>query len=295
MKQFIKIYISIFIGFFLPTLLFYLWMVIFGGREGISVGKLFYMISIFSVICSVVIGSAMLLLNIFRKKFKIYKWESIIIWIIAVLTPIAVISISGQKGMSLSKNLVGQFLDILFGVFLNTLVLATIFILLNWLHKKLKIKFPQLLNFNNTSVKIFLKENWFKLIICIAIALIGFSIFYYFVVLGTQKNQSSIEAKEEEIRLKQEKQSVEFNQQKEEETAKNLNAENLVGCLNTAEINRNTDVKYWIDWGDPYCKQYSGDAGLYGHCLDELQKNIDKVKAQESQAKNDCYKRYPQN
>lgn len=114
------------------------------------------------------------------------------------------------------------------------------------------------------------------------------------MVLGTQKTQSSIEANEETLRLKQEKQLEDFNQQQREEVAKNINEQNLADCLNTAQTNRNADIKYWIDWGDPYCKQYVGDTALYGHCLDQLQENIDKVKAQESQAKNDCYKKYPQ-
>jgi len=45
-------------------------------------------------------------------------------------------------------------------------------------------------------MKQFFKDNWFKIIIAACVILIGFSTFYYFVVLGTPKTQSSINVKE---------------------------------------------------------------------------------------------------
>ena len=42
-------------------------------------------------------------------------------------------------------------------------------------------------------MKQFLKENWFKIIITLTILLIGFSIFYYFVIFIPQKEQTKLE------------------------------------------------------------------------------------------------------
>ena len=143
-------------------------------------------------------------------------------------------------------------------------------------------------------MKQFIKDHWFKLIIAFTIFLVGISIFYYFVVLGTQKTQSSVKANEESLRLKQEKQLEDFNQQREEETAKNLNEQNLTDCLNTVEKNKSSDIVYWIDWGKQYCEQYVNDVSLHNYCLGNIEKKVSEVKAEAELIKKDCYTRFPQ-
>jgi hypothetical protein len=124
--------------------------------------------------------------------------------------------------------------------------------------------------------------------------LFGFSVFYYFVILGTQKTQSLINAKEEEIKLKQEEREEELEQKRQEDVTKNLNEQNLTNCLGVVEKNKSSDIIYWIDWGKQYCEQYVSDVSLHNYCLGNIEKKISEVKAEEELAKKDCYKRFPQ-
>jgi len=138
MNKIIKIYSFIFLGFFLLVILTYLWGMT-TGQEPISFGRFLSISLLFPLFCSAIIGSAMNILDTVRNKgLKIYKWQNVFIWIIAVLTPIATISNFSAKGTTFSRSYIGAFLDMLFGVFLNTLALAIIFIIFNWIYRKMK-------------------------------------------------------------------------------------------------------------------------------------------------------------
>jgi signal transduction histidine kinase len=69
-------------------------------------------------------------------------------------------------------------------------------------------------------IKVFLSQNWFKLAITMTVILVGFSFFYYFVVLGYQREQSRMDQEtQKQLLQEQEKQEKEEEIQKQAELA----------------------------------------------------------------------------
>ncbi|MBI2476080.1 MAG: hypothetical protein HYV67_02470 [Candidatus Taylorbacteria bacterium] len=78
-------------------------------------------------------------------------------------------------------------------------------------------------------IKHWLKENWFRLVIAIAIISIGLSLFYYLVIFTSQKEQNRLNQEtQKQLLQEQEKQQKEVQIQKQAQ----ITAEN----------------KYWDDW-----------------------------------------------
>lgn len=120
--------------------------------------------------------------------------------------------------------------------------------------------------------KNFLQDNWFKIVIALVLIIFAISVFYYFVIIP----------KGERATAQQQKQEMEYNANQQKIFLDN--------CLNQAENQKNATIKYWGDWGDKTCKTYSGIT--QNNCLDDVLKEFEKAKTQETQDKNDCYKQY---
>ncbi len=62
---------------------------------------------------------------------KLYRWQKTVIWVIGILTIVAVT----YNDMGKELN-IGYFLDIVIGVGLNILILWLLFVIGNWIYKK---------------------------------------------------------------------------------------------------------------------------------------------------------------
>lgn len=68
-------------------------------------------------------------------KKKLYKWQKITIWVIGILTFITITANSFEIGFN-----IGYFLDLIFGIGINLLILWLLFKFGNWIYLKLKNK-----------------------------------------------------------------------------------------------------------------------------------------------------------
>ncbi|MFA4880441.1 MAG: hypothetical protein WC650_02355 [Candidatus Doudnabacteria bacterium] len=108
------------------------------------------------------------------------------------------------------------------------------------------------------------KINWFKATLAAAVLLIGFAIFYHYVIY--------IPNKEDLIRI-------------EEKVDKELNKSMLEACLEDAKT---TSRDQWNE----YCKVDNREIGTDGSCL--LASNrADDLKKAYQQIKDECFKKYP--
>src|ERR1700753_3096821 len=102
-------------------------------------------------------------------------------------------------------------------------------------------------------MKIFIKENWFKLVIATAIILVGLSIFYYFVIFASQKEQTRLNQEaQKQLLQEQEKQAT------EEQTQEQIQATNEIkswdNLKNTVEGSISASSKIRSDAEDQMSK-----------------------------------------
>ncbi|MFC1789492.1 hypothetical protein ACFLYY_00770 [Patescibacteria group bacterium] len=150
-KLFLKIYGFIYLGFFFFVLLIYF---LGRGTGDIEVAPEtpLLVLFLFPLITSLINGTAIILATILIEKVaKIYKWQKIIIWIIAILTTLSVLGINSLRGSSFIKDPIAFTLDLFFGIFLNILALVIIFLISNWVYKKLNNKPSKEIEINQTT------------------------------------------------------------------------------------------------------------------------------------------------
>jgi len=164
---------------------------------------------------------------------------------------------------------------------------------------------------NNKNMRIFLKDNWFQVIIALAIILVAISVFYYFVIFIPQKEQARIDQQKQEQLAKDQK----------EQEAKQQAEQALNTCLADAstsysdqwyrecksqgkltnrcialhdmtleeyakEKNITADKQFTV-WGDFY-KEKNGCS-----CRLPLD-NADRINKSLQDDKDECFKKYPQ-
>ncbi len=71
----------------------------------------------------------------------------------------------------------------------------------------------------------FIKNNWFKLIIALGVVLIGVSVFYYFVILSSQKEARISEKAQAELIEKNKLETEKSSQEAEKSSQEMLNAQ----------------------------------------------------------------------
>jgi hypothetical protein len=169
----------------------------------------------------------------------------------------------------------------------------------------------------------FFKNNWFRILVIIAILLVAFSFFYYFVIFIPKKEQARLNIEREKIEEEKQAQLAEEQKQQEE---KQKALEDLNSCMSDATS------AYDSQWNDECdflgkltneCKTIlietysysdylekedlslkSGDSNYYS-LLDYLTKKdgcscrlptatAERFNVDLKDSKNECYKKYPQ-
>jgi len=98
-----------------------------------SIYSIFELIMAF--IFSIISGSVIITAIHCLEKYKIYKWQKIIIWVISVLTTLAILySINSRDIMSF--NIGGHIFDLLIACLLNVFILTSVFFIGNWIYSK---------------------------------------------------------------------------------------------------------------------------------------------------------------
>ncbi len=180
----------------------------------------------------------------------------------------------------------------------------------------------------------FIKDNWFKLSIAVAVLLVAISAGYYFIIFVPNNERSKVErAQDKETQQAQEKQAVELQQQQESQTnaillqqclanaVESYNADWKANCIDVAQITEksNSDwnkkclsdrqtnynnclAEYSSILGTGVCQKYLtiGDcdtllgAADYSADCSLPKARADSLNGQLKDSKADCYKQYPQ-
>jgi hypothetical protein len=142
----------------------------------------------------------------------------------------------------------------------------------------------------------FIAKNWFKLIIGVAVLVASISIGYYFVIYLPGVNDAQIKTQQEA------QQEASINQQAQ----KNAQAAALSDCLSLADSNYhlnwvaackshyNTCLSVGLPTSKSFCsKQWNPDPTLAWNCPLSIAES-DSVTNIQTEAKNECFKQYPQ-
>lgn len=105
-------------------------------------------------------------------------------------------------------------------------------------------------------MKEFIKDNWFKLCFAVSVVLIGFSVFYYFVIFIPEKERMKAE------QAKQEQVDKELKEQKDKEESESA----LNNCISNAE------KKY----SDMWHKECKTQGKLTNECIDINELSFDE-------------------
>lgn len=102
--------------------------------------------AIVSLVFSMISGSIIIMSIFFLEKYKIYKWQKVIIWIVAILTTFAILVSLGSYGILYFSNFGAHIFDLLIACSVNVFILTLIFFIGNWLYSKIanrRIKCPE--------------------------------------------------------------------------------------------------------------------------------------------------------
>lgn len=124
----IQTYIFLFI--FYAIIIFFIEVI--GGYS--SIYSIFELIMAF--IFSIISGSLIIISIHCLERYKIYKWEKIIIWVISILTTLAILYSMNSRDI-MSFNMGGHIFDLLIACSVNVFILTLIFFIGNWLYSKI--------------------------------------------------------------------------------------------------------------------------------------------------------------
>ncbi|MDD3923151.1 MAG: hypothetical protein PHY39_06460 [Endomicrobiaceae bacterium] len=103
----------------------------------INLFNVFFTFLIISLICSLTGGTAIISSIFVLQKYKIYKWQKIIIWVVSILTIFSVLHFLGLSGVGIKSNIMAYVVDLFFACFSNVFILTLVFFIGNWIYSKI--------------------------------------------------------------------------------------------------------------------------------------------------------------
>lgn len=125
--------------------------------------------------------------------------------------------------------------------------------------------------------------------------LIGFSVFYYYVIALPQKNKMMLEQQQAEFEYKKLQDSKKEAQQVKEQERIKLDEANkktlLENCFKLAEQEHKRNIDYFVKIFNENC---ANPDGWTQECHDAFNDSFAKYEKEEKEDREECYKRYPQ-